>query len=181
MSGMGASSLRSWAAVAAVVALTNACTVMRPSPRERPPVPAPASAPRGSGGVAALLRYFDHVRNLSPAEFAAEAEKARQLYAAEKSDFRLLQYVLLLSTPRGDARRAQQLLEPLLKEGEERSLGELRTLAVLVYMDLAERRRLEMNVQAQARRADELEKKLEALKDIERSLMEREHIPGERR
>lgn len=126
-----------------------------------------------SGTVVSLLYYFDYIRNLPPAEFAKETEHARRLYVNEKSDFRLLQYALVLAVPGADARHAQQLLEPMVREtsGHER---ELRALAVLIYADLAERRRLDANMQSQIRRAEDMESKLDALKDIEKKMMQRE-------
>lgn len=129
-----------------------------------------------SGAVVSLLYYFDYIRNLPPAEFAKETEHARRLYVNEKSDFRLLQYALVLAVPGADARHAQQLIEPMVRETKENSghERELRALAVLIYADLAERRRLDANAQSQTRRAEDMESKLDALKDIERKMMQRE-------
>lgn len=144
---------------------------------------------QASGRAAALLYYADYVRNLSATDYAQEAEHARLLYAGEKTDFRLLQYALALSVPGGDARRAQQLIEPLLK-GNKPADTELDALAQLLDSELAERRRLEAETkraeaeakraEASARRAeagvkrvDELEKQLEAIKNIEKKMIER--------
>ena len=132
------------------------------------------SAP--SGRVVALLYYADYLRELAPADYAREASHVQQLYVSEKSDFRLLQYVLAISVPGGDLRRAQQLLEPLIKDSKGRD-PELRALAGMVYIDLVERRRLELGTrraEAGAKRADDLEKKVEALKSIEKSLIQRD-------
>lgn len=128
-----------------------------------------AGAPRPAGDAASLLYYFDYARGLSSAEMAKETERMRQLHSRNKTDFHAIQYALLLAIPGGDAHRAQQLLEPLAREGGNRS-RELRALAALLLTDLAERRRLEDG----ARRADVLEKKLEALKNIEKSLIQRD-------
>lgn len=128
-------------------------------------------------GAVALLYYFDTVRSLSAADLSRESERMRLLHIRNKSDFHTLQYAMLLSLPGGDAHRAQQLLEPLTREGGVQS-RELRALALLLATDLAERRRLEDGV----RRADDLEKKLEALKNIEKSLIQRDTTDaGERK
>ena len=152
----------------------------------------PGQAP-ASGQVVALLYYADYVRNLGATEYAQETEHARQLYTQEKSDFRLLQYALALLLPEGDAHKAQQLIESLL-QGTRTSDPELRALALLLDSDLeedqAERRRLEAEIkraeanarraEAGVRRADELEKKVEAIKNIEKNMIERGKSSGEK-
>lgn len=118
-----------------------------------------------------LLHYANHARNLSAAEREREIERQRMAYNKEKSDFRRLQYALVLATPdagSSERKQAQQLLEPLL-DGKHDS--GLRALATLLNAHL--------NALAQAqqqgqKRIDELEKKLDAVKDIERSLLRRE-------
>lgn len=126
-----------------------------------------------AGSADALLAYFDALRKLPSAELAKATEQARKRYASEKTDARLMQYALALAVPGADARHAQQLLEPLARgnTGHDR---ELRTLAVLVYVDLTERLRLEGSLQAQTKRAEELESQLDALKTIEKNMLQRE-------
>lgn len=140
-------------------------TAGRPLPR--PEILNPASS------ADALLAYFDALRKLPSAELAKATEQARKRYASEKSDARLMQYALALAVPGADARHAQQLLEPLARgnTGHDR---ELRALAVLVYVDLTERLRLEASLQTQMKRTEELEKQLDALKTIERNMLQRE-------
>ena len=132
------------------------------------------SAP--SGRAIALLYYADYLRELSQADYAREVSRAQQLYASEKSDFRLLQYVLAISVPGTDPRRAQLTLEPLVRDSKGHD-PELYALASMINNDLAERRRLELGTrraEAGAKRADDLEKKVEALKSIEKNLIQRE-------
>lgn len=139
----------------------------------------PALAQSSSPAVS-LIYYLDYLRALSPAELARETEHARRLYIGEKSAFRLLQYACTLAVPGGDTNRALQLLEPMVRDGAGHA-RELRGLAVLLHTDLTERRRLEGSVQSQMRRAEELESKLEALKNIEMQIMQRETPGGKRR
>lgn len=129
--------------------------------------------------VSALLIYFDQLRLLSSVELARETERARKSYAKDKSTFYQLQYALTLSVPGGDNRHAQQLLEPLIKEAGQ-SERALHALAAMVYTGLAERQRLESALQIQTRRADDLESKLEALKEIEKKMMQRERVIKEK-
>ncbi|MFY9326614.1 MAG: hypothetical protein WAO76_01120 [Georgfuchsia sp.] len=145
-----------------------------------------------SSRVGALLYYADYAHNLGAAEYQKEVEHARLLYTQEKSDFRLLQYALaLLVIHNRDSIKVQQLIEPLLS-GNVATDPELEALAQLLYTDLAEdmaeRRRLEAEIkraeteakraEAGAKRSDELEKQVEAIKNIEKSMIERDKNPG---
>jgi len=132
--------------------------------------------PAPSGRAIALLYYADYLRELSQADYVREVTRAQQLYASEKSDFRLLQYVLAVSIPGSDSRRAQLALEPLVSDSKGHD-PELYALASMINNDLAERHRLELGTrraEAGAKRADDLEKKVEALKAIEKNLIQRD-------
>lgn len=127
-----------------------------------------------SGRAGALMLYTDYVRNLSASEYAHELDYVRQLVAQDKSLFRQLQYALILSAPGGDTRRAQQVIDSAANDNGD---PELTALANMVSADLAERRRLEADTKRAdvcAKRADELEKKVEAVKDIEKNMIGRD-------
>lgn len=150
--------------------LLDSCALLKP-PREAYWLD--PQGPRPSSDTVSLLHYSLYVRNLGGKQLAEETERVRQAHATEKTDFRLLQYAMALSVPTAsaaDQRRALQLLDPLAR-GENGRDGELRALASLLRAQLAEHRRLEDGSHSQQRRADDLEKKLEALKDIEKSLL----------
>lgn len=144
-------------------------------------------APRPGSDAISLLHYAAYTRNLAGKPLAEETERVRLAYAADKSDFRLLQYTMVLSVPAAtaaDRRRAQQLLDPLAQPGDGRD-SELLALASLMRANLAEYRRLEDGSHSQAqrareeqRRAEDLENKLESLKDIEKSLLPRDKAAG---
>ena len=136
--------------------------------------------PRPSSDAVSLLHYSLYVRNLGGKQLAEEAERVRHAHVAENTDFRLLQYAMALSAPgasAADQRRALQLIEPLTRSEDGRD-SELRALASLMRAQLAEHRRMEDSSHSQQRRAEELENKLEALKDIEKSLLPRGKAPG---
>jgi hypothetical protein len=159
----------------ALLGLLTGCSLMPPSASDYWIKPGMG---RPSGEAVSLLHYHDYLRGLSAAELHKETEKQRQLQAMEKGDFRRVQYALALmaGSAVADHRRASQLLEPLVKEVEGHD-RELRALAILLHGELAERRRLEEGAakyREEQRRADELEKKLEALKAIEKNLLQRE-------
>lgn len=154
--------------VAAVLAcLLTGCAQLRLPPQDESPLK--IGQARSGGRAGPLLLYADYVRNLSAADYGRELDNMRQIAAKDKSDFRQLQYALALLMPGGDARKAQQLIDAFSKEGRNPD-PELVALANLINADLAERRRLE----ASSRRADDLEKKLEAMKNIEMGLIQRD-------
>ncbi len=158
-----------------LLATLPGCTQLKTAPPDEPRIA--TELPQSPGEAVALLYYFDSVRGFSAPQLAKEIERMRLLHVRNKTDFYTLQYALLLSVPGGDGHRAQQLLEPLTRENGAQS-RELRALALLLTTDLAERRRLEDGV----RKADDLEKKLEALKNIEKNLIQRDVIsPGEKK
>jgi hypothetical protein len=130
-------------------------------------------APRPASDAVLLIHYALYARNLGSKQLAQETERVRLAWTAEKTDFRLLQYAMALSVPSAtaaDHRRALQMIDPLTRLGDGRD-GELRALASLMHAQLAEQRRLEDGSHSNYRRAEELEKKLEALKDIEKNLL----------
>lgn len=136
--------------------------------------------PRPASDAASLLRYASYARNLDARQLGEETERVRTAWTAEKTDFRLLQYVMVLSVAgatAADHRRALQLIAPLTRAGDGRD-GDMRALASLMHAHLVELRRLEDGGYSHYRRAEELEKKLEALKDIEKSLLPRDRATG---
>ena len=153
--------------------LLGSCALLKP-PREAYWLD--PQGPRPGSDAVSLIHYAVYARNLGGKPLAEETERVRLAWTAEKTDFRLLQYALALSVPAApaaDHRRALQLIEPLTRPDNGRD-GELRALASLMHAQLAEQRRLEDGSHSNYRRAEELEKKLEALKDIEKSLLPRD-------
>lgn len=156
-----------------------------PAARAEPPAPVAEPAPRlgvlPPTDLDRALAYYEHLRRSKPGDLPKEQEAARQAFGASKSDLNRVRYALAQSLPGTPGRNdeaAQALLEPLLKD-EARDPG-LRSFAQLLSASIAERRRYEERLrddQKQAeelqRRIDDLQKKVEALTAIEKSLMER--------
>lgn len=118
-------------------------------------------SPRPAGDVENLLLYFEHVRKLPAADLAKEHEAVRQLFARSHSDFHRVRYAAVLSVPGAtfsDEARALELLDPLLKNPG----ASLHNLAFVIGAQIQEQRR-----------AQDLQQKLEALKSLEKSLLER--------
>ena len=136
-----------------------------PDPVQASPPVAPSVAVRQISGAENLLTYFNQIRKLSGSDLAREHDSARQAFSTGRSEFsrvRLAMVVTLPNTPFYDETRALELLEPVWKNSESQLSG----LAALLVSQIQERKRLDANAQA-------LQQKLNALKSLERSLIER--------
>ncbi len=146
--------------------LTAGCGVLRGvAPGAAPEPWVRTSGPRPVSDSESLLMYFEYVRRLSAAELAKEHDTVRQLYARTQSDFNRVRYAMLLSMPGSafsDDARALEALEPLLKNRD----SALHNLAFVVSLQIQEQRH-----------GHGLQQKLEALKSLEKSLIERGHKP----
>lgn len=113
-----------------------------------------------------LLAYFERLKRLQGAELTREHDAARQAYGRTTSEYNRVSYAMALSlpgTPFNDDARALELLNPLLRKSE---YG-LRPLALLLTTFVQERRRLGGDLAA-------VQQKLDALKSLERTLIERD-------
>jgi len=146
-----------------------------------PPAPAPAPQPKVSDAER-LLYYYEYVSKLPAEQMAQEAERTQKFYTQNRTDFALMQLVMIRAVPSAPAKdRAQalELLSPYLKDSRGRG-SDLRPLAVLLNGMLAEQQRLEAETQQQgaklkeeARLNEELKQKLDALIETERKILER--------
>jgi len=121
-----------------------------------------------------IAQRFSHLtteeqrRNINTALHAYSRERGDQ---RERGDYARVWAALLLSVPETlftDEARAAGLLEPLA-HGEPAATGPLRQFAALLHMQLGERLR-------EQRRTLQVREQLEALKAIERSILERTQI-----
>lgn len=133
----------------------------------------------GMDDAVSLLHYANYARSLSSAEREREADRQRTAFSRDKSDFRRLQYALVLVVPEASAserKQAQQLIEPMLDGKHDSGLTALAALlnAHLSGLVQAQQQGIQQGALQGVKRIDELEKKLDAVKDIERSLMRRE-------
>lgn len=146
-----------------------------------PPAPAVPPPPRVSDAER-LLTYYTFALNLPPDQLALEQERTLRFYGQHRSEFALMQLVLLRCLPGAgpkDRAQAQEMLSSYLKEGEDGS-PELRAMGLMLRTLLTDNQQLEAQLQAQgqklrdeARRGDELKQKLDALVETERKLLER--------
>lgn len=153
------------------LALATGCTLLTelfPELETREPAePAPWVQP-GSPPVTdveSLVLYFGYIRKLSAADLNREYDTARQAYNRGRLDYNRVRFAMLLSlpnTPFNDDGRALDVLEPVVRKGN----GRLYPLAQMLGSHIQEQKRLNASVQG-------LQQKLDALKLLERSIIER--------
>ena len=186
--------------LAALPALLAACA-LEPKRTEVPTTTRILVQPAQPSESDRLLAYAGKLRKLESREAAGEREQSKTGYLRDKTEFSRLKYALALSLVSSPAEESEliALLEPLVgtptsgasANGAESS--ELRTLAQVLHTMAVERRKLREQLresqakvsaarreetregEARALRAkvDELEKKLDALKSIDRSVNRR--------
>lgn len=173
---------------ALALSLAAGCTVPAPSPA-RPGMatatkPAPAASPAPSSAapseadaVSPLLAYADRLRSLPGPELAQEITRLGN--AASAGDQLRLALTLSQTRQLPDLVRAQDLLQRALANNSEEARP-LHALARLLAARFAEQRRLEDQLERQnqqlrelQRRLEQTQDKLDALKEIERSLSNR--------
>lgn len=120
---------------------------------------------RPAAAAESLIEYFQRLRKLSGPDIAREHETARQSFVRSRSDYERIRLAMVLSVPGfafSDDGRALELLDPVSRNHN----GQLQGLAFLLASHLQERRRLDATAQG-------LQQKLDALKSLERSLIDR--------
>ena len=132
---------------------------MEPAPWVQPGSPQPAS------DVESLLLYFQHIRTLAGPGVGREHEAARQAYARSRTDFNRVRLAMILSLP-GTAFTDDARAVGLLETVAEHQGGRLQGLAAVLAASLKEQQQLAASAQA-------LQQKLDALKSLERSMIER--------
>lgn len=150
-------------------------TVTKPAPAA-PPAPANA-APSEADAVTPLLAYADRLRGLPGSELAQEITRLGN--AASAGDQLRLALTLSQTRQLPDLVRAQDLLQRALANTSEEARP-LHALARLLAARFAEQRRAEDQLDRQnqqlrelQRRLEQTQDKLDALKEIERSLSSR--------
>ena len=125
--------------------------------------------PRPVGDRESLLMYFEYVRKLSAGELAKEHDAVRQLVANANSNFVRVRYAMLLSVPGtafSDDARALEVIDPLLKNADTG----LHNIAFMLSAHIQEQRR-----------SQGLQQKLDALKSLDKTLIERDPGAARRR
>ncbi len=141
------------------------CGVLRGLESQEPAPWVQAGVSQPATDAENLLLYYEHVRKLVAADLNREHDAARQVYTRARSDFSRIRFAMVLSLPNtavSDEGRALELLEPVAKNQG----SPLHGLAYLLTSQLQERKRLDASAQG-------LQQKLDALRSLERSMIER--------
>jgi hypothetical protein len=149
----------------AACALLAGCGLLRGPDSPEPAPWVQAGGPQPATPAESLLLYFAHLKRLATPELVKEHEAARQAYGRARTDFNRVRYAMVLALPGtafADVARAIELLDPVAKNAS----GPLHALALVLAAQLQEQRRIEANAQA-------LQHKLDALRALERTLIER--------
>jgi hypothetical protein len=134
----------------------------------KPLEPAPwvqADRPQPGSDAESLLLYFQYLRRLSGPEAVREHEAARQAYASARTDFNRVRLAMALSLPGmpfTDDARALGLLDTVARHQD----SQLQGLAVVLGTYLQEQLRIAASAQG-------LQEKLDALRSLERTMIER--------
>jgi hypothetical protein len=168
-----------------------ACQIQppRPEPEPEPPKPTPIvveppvcepQVVEVYTGADDTLLFLANLKQKSQADLKTALYQARKDFTDTGSEGARMRLVLLYLHPgtsfHSEA-QALQLLEPYVR-GDASPLSPYRGIAQLVLANLEELRRTDAAVQSQAlktkeeqKRADELQRKLDALMDVERAMI----------
>ena len=162
-----------------------------------PPTVSPASAKPAAARVTAggeLVAYLARIRDMGEKPLAAETQRQREAARAQGSDLETVKLGLALSlAPSGDDGEIAVLMEPIARRpGAD---DDVRAMASFLLVQSADRRRLKEGVaaagsrlrderratEAQKQRADalqeraaQLQQKIDALTELEKSLSDRQ-------
>ena len=178
------SQTKAWSALMCLLAahLSGCAAVERAPPLNMENEKKPALLPIKANEVASVLSFFQRIRGLPADSLAAEYALATQALAKQRSDNNRLKLALLLSLPntafRDDGRAAALAEETLANKAID---AELKPLALYIAAVAGEQKRQEDRYQAMSqklkeeeRRAEARQQKLDALKTIEKDLINRE-------
>jgi hypothetical protein len=144
-------------------------------PAEPAPAPEPLKLPEDHEQSLALLVEMARAASASPEDLRKEFAAAQNTFNKEKSSVNRLRFAwisVLLGPASGDDARLSGLLEPLVaKSGGLAITHPLRPVADVMLIQIAERTR---QVREEQKRADALQQKLDALKAIEKQLLDRD-------
>ena len=139
------------------------------------PAPEPLKLPEDQEQSIALLLEMTRTASASADDLRKEFSGAQNAFNKDKSSVNRLRFAwlsALLGPAAGDDARLSGLLDPLVaKTGGLALTHPLRPIADLILVQISERTR---QVREEQKRADALQQKLDALKAIEKQLLDRE-------
>jgi hypothetical protein len=172
----------------AVCTLAAACATPEPAVvSTTPPAPGAAAAPAAANATSQshaedLMAYLARLRTMNEAALAGEAARMRR----DASDLARVKAALAMTlSAQADEGDIIELVEPVARKA---GASDVRAMAALLNTNAHEKRRLRQRAanaagelreerrlaEAQKQRAEQLQQKLDALTDLERSLASRE-------
>ena len=136
--------------------------------------PEPIKLPEDQEQSLALLIEVARAANASPDDLRKDFLASQAAFNKDKSSVNRMRYAWisgLLGPAAGDDSRLQGLLEPLVAKGGFTATHPLRAVADVMLAQLSERTR---QLREEQKKADALQQKLDALKAIEKNLLDRE-------
>lgn len=182
------------------LALLTGCALQPPAPvaATGPATPVSAAIAPAHSAIEQLMAYLLQARTLGAHALSEEISRMREAWGRDKSEVTRLKLALLLaSNANTDDGELMTLLEPLVQDAAS-AKPEIRALATLVHGAAYERKRTKDSLAAaqarlreaqksqesslarvdqQRRQIEDLEKRLNALKTIEKSLIQRTDKP----
>jgi hypothetical protein len=155
----------------------------QPPPAVAEPVPCEPQVKEVFTGTDETLLFLANLKQKSQADLKTALYQARKDFTATGSESARMKLIVLYLQPGSSFRseaQAMQLLDPYIR-GDASPLSPYRGIAQLILSNLEESRKTDAAVQVQAvkvkeeqKRADELQRKLDALKDVERAMIEKD-------
>lgn len=138
------------------------------------PAREPIKLPEDHEQSLALLIEMARSANASPDDLRKDFVASQTAFNKDKSSVNRLRHAWisgLVGSAAGDDARLQGLLEPLVAKGGFAATHPLRAVAEVMLAQLTERTR---QIKEEQKKADALQQKLDALKAIEKNLLDRE-------
>ena len=142
--------------------------------------------------ITTLMNYSQKIRTLNPEELTSEFNAMSQNFAKKKSDLNRIRMATLLSFPYGtfrDDAAALNLLDEYLASNGAEDKSVLKNYAKVLFANIVEQKKQDERIQKllqkvkdEQKRADtlqqkndELQQKLNAIKSIEKNMIERDN------
>jgi hypothetical protein len=159
-----------------ILLLAGACQLVdRAAPATEAPATAPAAARLSRSNADELVAYLVRLRGMNEGGLAAESIRQKQLAARATDDMARLKAALALAlAPQSDENEILAFVDPLVRK--ESAPADVRAMASFLQVWAQDRRRLKMQKQRAdvlQERAAQLQQKLDALTELEKSLSDR--------
>ena len=159
----------------ALTSLLTACAALPPEEEKAPITPPAATVQVNETAMLPLLGYYHLLQSMTPGELTRERQTLSRLPSSPSVQVR---QAMLFGMPRAttDLARALAILETVLRSRapEAASLHPLAKLLATQYQERlrieAQNERLGQQLKESQRKRDELQEKINALADIERSI-----------